>query len=225
MASTDPRTIVEETLSRRGISLVGYAAVYDLPQGIDDRDEYWGVEFCRDDLIENIYRTLPEAQTVVVFGIRLLPEADIRIRIPNARGDRIMVPYVSYLAEAAQRVVTQLERAGYPSERFPRGWGFKHYARAARLGYLGRHRMIISPEYGARMRYHALLTTARISHRRPAPEIECDSCSACMEVCPSGAITDEGLIRTRCLTFGPSPEPVITYCSLCIEACHQAHHG
>ncbi len=222
MEKEDPKGVVERVLSRRNIPLVGYAAVEDLPEGIDDEDTEWGWKFSRQDLLDQVKRVLPDARTVILFGMPFPPEADVRIRIADGDNDRIIVPYVSYLSEAAQRLVTELERAGYPSERFPRGWGFKHYGRAANLGVRGHHGMLINPDYGPRMRFHAMVTSAEIEERLPEPEVECRQCGACVRACPSGALSDQGFCRTRCRTFGDTTEIIHTWCSLCADACYQA---
>jgi len=87
----------------------------------------------------------------------------------------------------------------------------------ARLGELtqGRNTLSYLPETGSR--FHVQIFTLDRSlppnaALLPAPKpLHCGSCRRCMEVCPAGAITEEGFVRERCLRFWqlsgkPAPE-------------------
>jgi len=63
----------------------------------------------------------------------------------------------------------------------------------AGLGEYGRHGLVITPEFGPRVRFGKIFTDAPLHHDSPArfgvTEF-CESCRRCTEACPPGAITD-----------------------------------
>jgi len=117
----------------------------------------------------------------------------------------------------------------------------KVVASVAGLGWLGRNNLLVSPLYGARMRYGSLFTTAPL---RPSAQAEgvsdcagavgkdaypsrsdCGSCFACVAVCPAGAIgkTREEFDLEKCRqalkSFEKSENIGSMICGLCIKAC------
>jgi reductive dehalogenase len=63
----------------------------------------------------------------------------------------------------------------------------------AGLGEYGRHGLVITPEFGPRVRFGKIFTDAPLHHDSPArfgvTEF-CESCRRCTEACPPGAIAD-----------------------------------
>jgi epoxyqueuosine reductase QueG len=64
----------------------------------------------------------------------------------------------------------------------------KLVARAAGLGWIGRSCLLITPQWGPRVRWATILTNARLSATgEPQPE-RCGHCSECASICPANAI-------------------------------------
>nr|MDO8076024.1 hypothetical protein [Candidatus Freyarchaeota archaeon] len=70
----------------------------------------------------------------------------------------------------------------------------KHAAQCAGLGEIGLNRLLITPEYGPRVRLGALITNAELTPDEPFTEKLCqrEKCAACVKACPAGAISMRG---------------------------------
>lgn len=68
----------------------------------------------------------------------------------------------------------------------------RHAAVAAGLGAFGRHNLVISPRFGTRILFTAILTDMEISSDPPVTEDLCNECNLCVEVCPARALDEEG---------------------------------
>ncbi|MCX6560725.1 MAG: hypothetical protein NTZ26_09425 [Candidatus Aminicenantes bacterium] len=63
----------------------------------------------------------------------------------------------------------------------------KAVALAAGLGWIGRSNLLVTPEYGARVRLVTVLTDLPLEPGRPL-EFGCGGCVRCLAPCPAGAI-------------------------------------
>ena len=108
----------------------------------------------------------------------------------------------------------------------------------AGLGWMGRHGLLITPQFGPRQRIAAIF--ANISNLPISQSNEhgwisefCGSCGRCIQMCPSGAILsdpikhDSGrethIIRDKCLPVFVKQEG----CTICVKAClfsNQSYH-
>jgi epoxyqueuosine reductase len=68
----------------------------------------------------------------------------------------------------------------------------RHAAVAAGLGVFGRHNLVISPRFGTRVIYTAVLTDMALPSDPPFTEDLCDECNLCVEACPARALDTEG---------------------------------
>jgi epoxyqueuosine reductase QueG len=64
----------------------------------------------------------------------------------------------------------------------------KMVAHIASLGWIGRNCLLITPEYGPRIRLSSILTNAPLFATNNPLEQECNTCRACVEICPVTAI-------------------------------------
>jgi len=140
-------------------------------------------EFCRAVVIGM------RLQDSVVEGIvdRPTPLYFHNYRQTNYRLDRAaieladMIQNAGYaaLAVPASQIVARDPMRGHVSHR--------RLGYAAGLGFIGRNCLLVSPKYGARMRYVSVLTDARLEPDGPI-DGTCGSCRRCIDVCPAGAI-------------------------------------
>jgi epoxyqueuosine reductase QueG len=80
-------------------------------------------------------------------------------------------------------------------------------AAAAGLGVIGKNELLITHDFGPRVRLGAVFTDLELDCDRPLHEYYCSSCTRCWAACPTGALGPNGLDRSRCLAeFDPSPE-------------------
>jgi epoxyqueuosine reductase QueG len=64
----------------------------------------------------------------------------------------------------------------------------RHAAVAAGLGTFGRHNLVISPRFGTRIIFTAVLTDMEFKSDPPVTDALCDDCNLCVESCPARAL-------------------------------------
>jgi epoxyqueuosine reductase len=75
-----------------------------------------------------------------------------------------------------------------------------HAAVAAGLGVFGRHNLVIHPRFGTRVVFGAVLSKLELSSDPAVDAYYCAGCDMCVDVCPSGALDQEGRTdRLKCL--------------------------
>jgi epoxyqueuosine reductase len=109
----------------------------------------------------------------------------------------------------------------------------EHAARAG-LGLIGKHTLLIEPGVGSWMLLGAIVTTASIDPTPPAFDRSdpCGSCTRCIDVCPTSAITPFAVDGSRCIAYtsienrGSIDETIaeatgswLFGCDLCQEVC------
>ena len=112
----------------------------------------------------------------------------------------------------------------------------KYWAWRCGLGWIGRHSQLVVPGRGSAFFLCEILLTTEPDHYdqpyTPSPHQPCKSCRRCIEACPTGAISDNGLDARRCLSYltiehrGPLPQGVSSHlqpcfygCDRCLRAC------
>lgn len=118
----------------------------------------------------------------------------------------------------------------------------REFAVRAGLGFIGRNRMLIHPDFGSLLFLAAILTTETLpplSGPVSAPLLSlesqlelrhgCESCGLCRRACPSGALTDFGLDARLCASYltiedhSPNsvsiPSPYLLGCDECQRVC------
>ncbi len=105
----------------------------------------------------------------------------------------------------------------------------RHAAVAAGLGEFGWMSIVLTPEFGPRNRFGALLTTAELV---PDPIYSgprlCDptTCNVCTTVCPTGALSKHGEKEARRVTYKDKDgDRSFDYCHVNMTKCRIAAHG
>lgn len=83
----------------------------------------------------------------------------------------------------------------------------KHAAQAAGLGTIGRHSLLITPEYGSMVWLGAVLTEVELEPD-PLQEPICNNCNLCVRTCPVGALEHLEMNQRACQdhAFGDDEE-------------------
>jgi epoxyqueuosine reductase QueG len=104
-----------------------------------------------------------------------------------------------FLDGAAHRVVKMLQAAGYQAypihasqyhniDRLNGITSNKMAAHLSGLGWIGKSILLVTPEFGPRVRWATVLTDAPLQPGMPM-ERRCGECTQCMDICPVSAFT------------------------------------
>jgi epoxyqueuosine reductase len=201
MTSEDLKKELLVKCHKLGIKIVGFASIErwsnppeTLPNTFKEwiPPEYWP---------QNIY---PETKTVIVIGLPIpLPIIETT---PSIYYHELYKTVNHLLDEKAYEIADYLTSNGYPSLYLPRDaygsidqlikkpfafFSHKHAAYLAGLGSFGQNNVLLTPEYGPRVRFTSIFTTAHIKGD-PLKNIDyCTHCHQCAISCPIQAINRE----------------------------------
>ena len=185
-----------------GADLAGFAGVRDLLRGpsetlfpmIDDHTRDHFAEQITTGLAHGAVKWEAGEQSVLVFAVRhpeAKPEMDWWYGEINPPGNKL-------LAEIAKKLKAYIE-GKYPDMRvFPKpyhvekgGIYLKDAAVAAGLGCIGKNNLLVTPEYGPRVRLRAIGLSAPIPSGGPIAFDPCAGCAApCIAGCPREAFSE-----------------------------------
>lgn len=98
----------------------------------------------------------------------------------------------------------------------------KHAAQAAGLGTIGRHSLLITPEFGSMVWLGMVLCTQELE-ADPLKERICDNCNLCMEACPVNALENVEMNQQVCWNYAFGEDPNIhawtIHCHRCRDVC------
>lgn len=161
---------------------------------------------------------IPDAKSVISFGVRLLDAAVERDRLfMNSQmvPEELRMPVQEYIYETVAYSVVNtrldqiglsialfLEKQGYPSMCFPATYdtyydslmrkipnfqaffSHRHAAVRAGLGEFGLNSLVLTPEYGPRIRLNSVITSIQLEPEPIIGEKLCiRGCTLCLEAC------------------------------------------
>jgi epoxyqueuosine reductase len=104
-------------------------------------------------------------------------------------------------------------------------------AARAGVGFYGKNTLLITRKFGSWVVLGTLVTDAELEPSARL-ELDCGSCTRCIDACPTGALEEAGVLdSTRCLSYwtqapGPIPEPYraalgpqVYGCDICQDVC------
>jgi epoxyqueuosine reductase QueG len=144
-------------------------------------------------------------------------------RVVNAALDNIACRMVALLEDGGYRTLAVPASQFVDWERMLGAVSHIRLAQLAGLGFVGRHRLLVTPRFGAAVRLVSVFTDAPLEPDAPATG-DCGSCRACMKVCPAGAIgeTAADWDRERCVEKIKVFKKTITnqgICGVCVRVC------
>jgi epoxyqueuosine reductase len=180
----------------------------------------------------------PEAKSVIVIGLPIsLPVLESSPSIHYSelyRTVNILLDQYTYLLS------NFLTEKGYPSIFIPRdGYGsgkvllenpvaffsHRHAALLAGLGNFGVNNMLLTPEYGPRVRFGSVFSSAELPPDPLIKEELCTHCMRCVHMCPSNALDKadypKGLTdKKACASYNLElARRYISPCGICIKVC------
>lgn len=106
----------------------------------------------------------------------------------------------------------------------------KHWAARAGLGWIGRHTLLVTPQWGSWVNLGEIVTTEECDVYDSPIANGCTDCSFCVDACPNHAIGDNMIDVRRCTAYytthrpSPMPEGMDAHgytlgCDICQLAC------
>ncbi|EKQ52704.1 MAG: putative Fe-S protein [Methanobacterium sp. Maddingley MBC34] len=242
MKSKNSTTVRKELLDKchdLGIPLVGFAPVERWENPPEKLPQHFSNWIPREFWPQSIY---PEAQTVVVIGLPV--QLPIVETAPSIYYHELYETVNILLDAKAYEISNFLTMKGYPSIFLPRdGYGdidvllekplsffsHKHAAFLAGLGSFGLNNVLLTPEWGPRVRFTSIFTTLKLEGNTLHGEDLCTLCLSCAQNCPVNAIkTDYGaetdfppmINKMTCATRSKKlRKEYRSPCGICIKVC------
>jgi epoxyqueuosine reductase len=234
---------VKRKAKEAGFDLVGVAkpdALCDLPYG-------WVGKITN---LRPAEELMPNVRSILLLGLRVRNRAlNLAVSSPDWKGYGMLSPteqsedyqfYYEVLKNKAWQVVDYLVRRGYDAA-FSFKVPLKTAAVKCGLGCQGKNTLLISADFGPRIRLIAVLTNAELDADKPYVRNLCENCQKCVDACPTKALKPYRIDIPRCLTYAAEspctedvPEDVrilekrhivkpvpnsYVECTTCIDAC------
>ena len=206
------RSEVEGVARAGGAALVGVAAV---EEGVPE--EFAGLPravVAAVPLSRGVLRTCVTAPTRI-YGYHY--------RVVNAALDNVACRVASFLENRGHVTLAVPASQVVDWDRVAGAVSHPRLAQLAGLGFVGRHNMLVTPQFGAAVRLVSVFTDAPLEADAPAAG-DCGECYACRSACPAGAIGEspEDWDRAGCLEQLRDFKKRITnqyICGVCVRAC------
>jgi epoxyqueuosine reductase len=160
--------------------------------GVTDLDERWlyATRVDTRDLSE-AENELPEGMTsVIVLGHEM--DAELVATYPSALAGAATGREYSHEASVVMQLAAYIRNLGYDAVASMNDTGLViPFAVKAGLGEYARNQMVITPEFGPRLRFSKIFTNIPLEHDRPNPKgvkAFCDICTKCADACPAKAL-------------------------------------
>ena len=159
-----------------------------------------------------------------------LPRTDFEYRVDHYNAKIALALRIGdHVAELLRANGFQAHRLSHPPKIRPTGL-YKLTARLAGLGWIGKNRLLLTPEHGCHIALGAVLTDAPLPvYNGPLMENRCGDCMKCIEACPVHAYAREpfgekdsmagfntGLCAVARGVINPTGWGL---CGLCVKAC------
>ncbi len=193
---------------------------------------------------------LPEVKSVILMAYYAWDEAfNLTVDSNYLRDRNKLTPkvpleryqlYYAIMRNKAWRIVEQFTKKGHES-LFSLNIPLKTTAVRCGLGSQGKNTLLITPNYGPRVRLISVLTTAKLDVDEPFKDDLCGKCEKCVNACPTKALEPYRIKINRCLAYAAEepdskdvPEDVrkiegrltlrptsnsYVECTVCVEAC------
>jgi epoxyqueuosine reductase len=198
-----------------------------------------------DELKNRAAQFLPTVKSVIVFAKETYKEV-VSLTGPSketgeAELGEVLSVHANYIYGRLNRAVHEFaqlfHQEGFRSiplcaapgfitdQRFVKSlFSYKHAAELAGLGTIGRNSLLITREFGPRVRLACLLTDAPVDETPCTKNDFCTKCNACIRICPAQAILEPqsgqcyAVNRFACRAYRQAG----LVCSVCLKVCDEA---
>lgn len=175
---------------------------------------------------------LEDAKSVVVLAIPLL-----KCVLRNAPSREYFLNYfmINYeLNRIALELGRFLESEGYEAVPIPASHPYnvdenrgdlshRHAAVLAGIGSMGKNNLLITKNYGPRVRLVSIVTNAPLMGDSPLNENFCEGCEECIKFCPVNALETGYTNKEKCISYmekvGKELNIEDLICAICVKVC------
>lgn len=213
---------LEKILLDEGASLVGFSCIESAPSP-DYPDFKYAVTIARK-LSDTVVDTVDGEPTMSYFQ---------HYRITNTKLDLLALSAVDFIESKGYRAlpVAASQSTPYAKGEYRGIFPHKTGALLSGLGYIGKNGLLITEEFGPRVRFSTVLTDMALEPQREIIKDGCGACMICKNACPAGAITGENYVpgapRDSVIDAAKCSEHMKTYkdigrgavCGVCVSVC------
>ena len=219
---------IQEMKSKLGVELIGVISI-EISTSKEFKDRATSL--------------LPGAKSVMVVGKEIYKEVVALLEPFKGAGEaergELLGPHSDYLNGRLTKAVYDLSelfrKEGYRSLPLPAAgcpvdqrslnalFSYKHAAQLSGLGTIGRHSLLITPQYGPRVRLACLLTEIALEPSAMEQKDYCIDCDVCIRECPAKALE----VPERGEAYAMNKFACRTYrqagltCSVCMRVCDE----
>lgn len=176
---------------------------------------------------------VPEAKSVVCLLMSYKPQEEQGKAVPQVARYAYGNDYHDVIREKLKALLGFIQQQAPACE----GRGFvdsapvleRSWAAKAGLGWIGKNGMLISKEFGSYTFLAELVVNAELAYDEPFTKSFCGSCTACMQACPTNAITKPCVVDAgKCISYqtiehrgelSGSLHGWLFGCDICQQAC------
>ena len=207
-------TELDQILKAEGASLVGFCKLDKPVNGLS-----YAVSIGYK-LRDSILSTISDKPTMMYFQ---------HYRIVNTKLDLLALDALTFIENKGYKVFPVA--ASQSTGEYTGFFQHKTAAVKSGLGYLGRNCLLITPQYGSKVRFCTVLTDMPLECQSELVPFSCGECRACVTACPAGAISgktpSESMNRDEFFDAGLCSKYMKNFhdigrgsvCGLCIKAC------
>ncbi len=214
--------LIRKRLEEDGASIVGfcklpYAPIKELPTHI------YAISICYK-LSDSVLKTITNRPSIAYFH---------HYRTVNAKLDQLALLAVRIIEDLGFNAFPIASSQSQPGKENSTFGLFQHKtaARLSGVGYIGKNAMLITKNYGSKVRLVTVLTDMPLQSDMPIIKNGCGSCEVCKTECPAGAIFgknfEEGMQRSDFFDAEKCSNHMKTYndvgrgavCGICINRC------
>lgn len=122
-------------------------------------------------------------------------EYSITYQVANLELDRSAFHVAKYLQGQGHRALQVPASPPYDLKRNRGDLSHRHAAQRAGIGVFGKNSLLLSPEFGPRIRLTSVVTDAALEPSVPLDVDLCGGCDICLHACPVDAFEGPGIVN------------------------------
>jgi len=178
---------------------------------------------------------LKGAKSVIVLAVRLLDsslerapsrEYSINYSVVNRELDRIAYLVARFIEDKGFRAIQIPASPPYDLRKMMGDLSHRHAAHLAGLGVFGKSNLLLTPQFGPRIRLVSVITDAALVPDKQLDTDLCGDCPRCIAACPAKALQNKRLTdKRKCdqyhvrLGKDLQLDPWMEVCGVCIRVC------